>query len=232
MMAVKTGDKMYYSRLFSIMGAGLGMIGYLLLTGGFAEAWIVQLGAPPGNSYPVVISAPGSYELIANLEPVAVQDAIDIKADNVTLNLNGFSIIGASGRGTAISSSNNNIVVSNGAVLNISGGIDLGDNCGVRNVRVLGVALTRGSVGSIICGIHSAIEDVLVDNGGIVVGAGSRIKNSTLVGGIQAPALTCPSGCLANGDIFEQGAVQLGSSGLADSFLGAGAFTVGGVNSD
>ena len=129
--------------------------------------------------------------------------------------------------------------MSNGTVQDLVGGIFLGDNCKVRNVHILGASGDSGAAGgSLRCGAHSAVEDVLVDNGGIAVGAGSRIKNSTLVGGHNSatnsnnPALVCPSGCLATEDIFEQGAVKLGSSGYADSFLGAGASAVGGVNSD
>jgi hypothetical protein len=129
--------------------------------------------------------------------------------------------------------------VSNGTVLGLVGSILLGDNCKVRNVHILGASGDSGAAGgSLRCGTHSAVEDVLVDNGGIAVGTGSRIKNSTLVGGHNSatnsnnPALICPSGCLATEDIFEQGAVKLGSSGYAGSFLGAGAFAVGGVNGD
>ena len=187
----------------------------------------------------MVISAPGSYELIANLTPGTAQNGIDISANNVTLNLNGFSIVPSQGfsRAIGINSSNSNFIVSGGTVQDF--GIFLGDNCEIRNVRVLGASTDFGSAGgSLRCGAHSAVEDVLVDNGGIAVGAGSWIKNSTLVGGHNSatnsnnPALTCPSGCLATEDIFEQGAVNLGSSGYADSFLGKGAFAVGGVNSD
>jgi hypothetical protein len=231
---------MYYSRKLSTIAAGLGIAGYLLLATGFVEAQIVQLGVPPGNSYPVTISASGSYELIANLVAPDSVDAIDINADNVTLNLNGFSITtSGAGRGIGIVSGNNNTVVSNGIILGLVTGIYLGDNCKVRNVQILGSSGDFGAAGgSLRCGAHSAVEDVLVDNGGVAVGAGSRIKNSTLVGGHNVatnsnnPALICPSGCLATEDIFEQGAVKLGSSGYADSFLGAGASAVGGVNSD
>lgn len=51
----------------------------------------------PGDSagFPVTISLPGSYRLSGNLTvPDADTDAILITADNITLDLNGFTIAG------------------------------------------------------------------------------------------------------------------------------------------
>src|SRR5712692_4005736 len=54
-------------------------------------------GVTPGDApgFPVTISVPGSYRLSGNLTvPDANTTAIQVTADNVTLDLNGFSIIG------------------------------------------------------------------------------------------------------------------------------------------
>jgi hypothetical protein len=52
-------------------------------------------GCPTGGHFPVVICQSGSYRLSGNLTvPDANTDAIDINADNVTIDLNGFSILG------------------------------------------------------------------------------------------------------------------------------------------
>jgi len=50
---------------------------------------------PPGDAagFPVTISEVGSYRLTGNLS-IGSTDAIEITADNVTLDLNGFLIIG------------------------------------------------------------------------------------------------------------------------------------------
>src|SRR5438132_11721141 len=54
-------------------------------------------GVTPGDApgFPVTISLAGSYRLSGNLTvPNATTTAIQITADNVTIDLNGFSIIG------------------------------------------------------------------------------------------------------------------------------------------
>jgi len=54
-------------------------------------------GVTPGDTpgFPVTLSVPGSYRLTGNLTvPDANTTAIQIAADNVTLDLNGFSILG------------------------------------------------------------------------------------------------------------------------------------------
>jgi hypothetical protein len=59
-----------------------------------AEAGNVTQGDTPG--FPVTISQPGSYRLAGNLVVGSPNTtAIEVTADNVTLDLNGFSIIGA-----------------------------------------------------------------------------------------------------------------------------------------
>ena len=52
----------------------------------------VTPGDAPG--FPITISLPGSYQLSGNLELPLGAAGIEITADHVTLNLNGFSIIG------------------------------------------------------------------------------------------------------------------------------------------
>ena len=54
-------------------------------------------GVTPGDApgYPVTISQPGSYRLSSNLTvPNANTTAIEISADDVTVDLNGFAILG------------------------------------------------------------------------------------------------------------------------------------------
>ena len=54
-------------------------------------------GVTPGDTpgFPVIIDQPGSYVLTGNLTIDDVEvDAIDVRADNVTLDMNGFAILG------------------------------------------------------------------------------------------------------------------------------------------
>src|SRR5438270_1570559 len=67
--------------------------GVVLIDQNRALAGNVTPGDAPG--FPVTISVPGSYRLSGNLMvPDAHTSAISITADHVTIDLNGFSIIG------------------------------------------------------------------------------------------------------------------------------------------
>ena len=93
-------------------------------------------GCPTGGHFPIIICQSGSYRLSGNITvPDANTDAIHINADNVSLDLNGFAILGpatcqagtfpvrcsATGFGFGIVSDSNNIGVSNGAVNGMGG---------------------------------------------------------------------------------------------------------------
>lgn len=102
--------------------------GVVLIDQNRALAGNVTPGDAPG--FPVTISQPGSYRLSGNLTvPDANTTAIVITADNVTLDLNGFSIIGPTtcagvpvtgcsptGSGNGIESGMGSIVVTNGVI--------------------------------------------------------------------------------------------------------------------
>ena len=150
-----------------------------LITGSlsiFGQGSLTPLGAPaptmkslaqiaprtPISKAPFIISTPGSYYLTQNLS-VTTGDAITITTDNVTLDLNGFTIssTAASPTGTAIlfggsGNSRSNIAIFNGHIVSgvtLSGGVFSGSgfNAGighliyvshglrVRDVTVLGV---------------------------------------------------------------------------------------------
>lgn len=74
----------------------------------------------PGNASAVhVISAPGSYYLTANVATETLSEGISINASNVTLDLNGFSIIrltGSGGTGLSIGG-NKGIRIRNGSIV-------------------------------------------------------------------------------------------------------------------
>ena len=72
----------------------------------------------PISSAPFTISQPGSYYLTTNLVGVSGQNGIAISSGNVTLDLNGFTLLGVSSslRGVYVSGSFTNITVRNGTV--------------------------------------------------------------------------------------------------------------------
>ena len=69
----------------------------------------------PG-SFPIVISQPGSYYLTGNLTGTAFNDGIRINVSNVTIDLNGFEMIGTSSVGDGIEApaTISNVTIRNG----------------------------------------------------------------------------------------------------------------------
>jgi len=101
----------------------------LLSVSAFAVDGVVlinQASVMAAGGFPYRIMNPGSYKLSGNLVVPANVDGVDISADNVALDLNGFTITG-NGGGSAIFSRNSGITVKNGAVVNFGIGIALGE---------------------------------------------------------------------------------------------------------
>jgi hypothetical protein len=141
-------------------------------------------GCPTGGHFPILICQSGSYRLSGNLTvPDAVTDAIDITADNVTIDLNGFSVLGptvcsgSSGNqftscspvnrgasGNGIISNNANIVVMNGQVKGMGfNGIALS---GTKS-RVLNVQATSNFNNGIFVAESSLVSaSTVTSNGG------------------------------------------------------------------
>ncbi len=151
------------------------------LTGG------VTASDAPG--LPVTLDASGSYRLTSNLS-VGLGSGVEITADHVTLDLNGFSIFCAPPIGTdpdspcpdsgaALASGINatgrlNVAVENGSVRGIAGyGVRAGNHCSVRNLRVI-----RNLVDGMELGSECAIESVDASENGV---AGMRMGNASAV---------------------------------------------------
>ncbi len=76
------------------------------------------LPALPISSLPFAITNSGAYVVVGNLTGVSGSNGISICVDNVTLDLNGFSIRGVNGslRGIDISNSQNSVTIRNGVI--------------------------------------------------------------------------------------------------------------------
>jgi hypothetical protein len=135
------------------------------------------------SQYPIQISQPGSYKLIANIDLSAIkcnQTAIQVNVPNVTINLNGYSIIGNCDPGNGCTCSGapeyrgidatdqNQLVVYNGTVTQFfDDGISASAHCKVEEVRVF-----NNCGEGIICSEASLIKDnTVADNDGCGVEA-------------------------------------------------------------
>ena len=174
----------------------------------------------PGNGATVFkISAPGSYYLTGNVTGVAGKDGIEIASGGVTIDLNGFSLIGVASSvygirlaSTAIAYPN--ICVRNGVVRGWGqGGIDL---FGVSHGIVIEGILSSDNGNLGIRGHNSAIirncTAISNDAEGIVVNAGALIENCVAISNT------------GNGFTIGSGAVIRNCSAKSNGAIGIEAF--------
>ena len=133
------------------------------------------------------INSSGSYYLTANLMPEGGGAGISINVNDVTLDLNGFSVFGglATGQGIAMND-RDNVVVKNGTIRDCHYfGIVAyrTTRCQFQNLRVL----NNGQASSIYDGIHAGTNSTIIgcvfmDNGsGLEVEAGSKIIGNQII---------------------------------------------------
>lgn len=140
----------------------------------FGQAEALAGGVTPGDApgFPVTLSQPGSYKLTSNLTDIGATTAVVIEADDVYLDLAGFSIIGSNVgnySGISVSLSPDRVTVVNGTVRDVGGtGVSLAEDAHVENVKIAnnggdGIFLVNGRVvdctisGNDGNGIHAAL---------------------------------------------------------------------------
>jgi hypothetical protein len=141
-------------------------------------------GDPPG--FPIELEQPGLYRLVGNLDQsgqTADLAAISILADDVTLDLNGFAVLGAcpSGGCNGVASVISGAAAARARVANghlayaPATAVWLGDDARIENVGIF-----RSGAAALICGASCTVEDSLLvrNGGGGAVGAGSRVART------------------------------------------------------
>jgi parallel beta-helix repeat protein len=135
-----------------------------------------------GNSF--IISQPGSYYLTSNLTGANGKHGIAINSANVTLDLNGFTLIGVagSGRGITVPNNINNLVIKNGTITAWVGG---------------GIVTGGGGFGGTIENIHADnnASGITVNNAVIVRNCSAT--NNTFVG-IEIYSIASVINCTAS----------------------------------
>ncbi|MCG8409214.1 MAG: right-handed parallel beta-helix repeat-containing protein [Phycisphaerales bacterium] len=155
------------------------------LQAGVANARTAVQSLPGSGTATHVIDQPGSYFLAGNITGESGKHGIQINAQNVTLDLNGFALVGVPGSLDGIhipGGSGLNINISNGTIRNWSGdGVDAGTGDsspqaifleGLRAVQNAGDGLATGSE-VVVIGCRAALNM----GGGIAVEGGSIVRD-------------------------------------------------------
>ena len=207
----------------------------------------INLTNTPGDADSLYkITAPGSYYLTGNVQAqvFSSKHGIEIASNGVTLDLNGFDLVGVPGMGlfdgVNVTLDNLvNIAVINGSIRDWGDeGIDLNftsaRNCRVERVRVSGNTTGNG----IRLGAGSAVIDCSVYNNsiGILTNAGCTILNCTVSSNSGSGISTGTTATIANCSVYLNGGGGIGTSSGANiancaSFNNAGLGISAGVGS-
>jgi hypothetical protein len=172
------------------------------------------------------INQPGSYKLVGNLAITGGAGCLIVAADDVTIDLAGFSIIGQQAGGGGIQSAApflRGIAVRNGSISGFASGVALADDTSsiVEGIRVSGTGpntssgiIANGIVkGNVVSGMQTGIQSItgtITDNyvenffDGILAQAGSTLIGNTVINNIPATGyttglvVTCPSNVINN----------------------------------
>lgn len=136
----------------------------------------------PGLASPIVIDTPGSYYLAENIQGIGSQHGIEITTSNVTLDLNGFHVIGAeigSLDGIHINGALTGITILNGTIRGFA-------EAGIDGINATGLMLrdlrAAGNLGSGFFVGQTSIEGCVANGNisdGISVEAGSSVVGCT-----------------------------------------------------
>jgi nitrous oxidase accessory protein NosD len=176
------------------------LYGGLSLAALSAHAWADTTVCTPVTALPFTIAQPGVYCLDRNLTASAgVAYAIRVTTDDVSLDLNGFTLAGSGGAGTttigitADGVTRRNVSIRNGTVRNFAIGISLGPGDGLHVERIRAEGNTQ--VGVFLNGRGSVRDSEVVRTGGstaspmfgpgafgiVLGGQGSTVINNSIV---------------------------------------------------
>ncbi|MGE3107741.1 MAG: right-handed parallel beta-helix repeat-containing protein [Phycisphaerales bacterium] len=153
------------------------------------------------------ITQPGSYYLTGSIQGVAGKHGIEIAASDVTIDLNGFEVVGTTGIGffsgvTIGPSGLSNITVLNGTVRGWEGdaGVDLFGAFGASGLRVQGVLATGNTNAGIrVAGGAAVVDCTAFQNGGagITANNGGTITNCAVTSN-SSHGISVGTGCLVS----------------------------------
>ena len=218
------------SKIVFAMSMALALAG---TTSSFAQVHVIdQTVVRLNGGFPYKITQPGSYKLIGNLTVPRNTDGIVVTANHVTLNLNGFSILGP-----VVCTANDTTGAAVCPAATAKGiGIRSGDSAG-GSIGALDLKIYNGSIhgmgshGIFITGNGSTVEKVSADGNagdGMIVEGPVLASSANGNGGFGILAVTIRDSSTVNnaGDgivVDARGGVAIGN---ASSFNGGAGITV------
>jgi hypothetical protein len=189
----------------------------IMIAGILGAAAIEITAAPRAINSCQTITEPGSYQLSRNLRVEG--DCLIVAADNVTIDLDGFTIEG-DGTGQGIGDADiprQNITVRNGTVRNFRIGVSLAKPGGEHSVRsvIERIRAVENTFFGIRSGRYSVVRDCIAsDNGtsGIFVSGGLIVGNVANRNSSTGILALCPSNLVGN-IASENGAFNIFTSG-------------------
>jgi parallel beta-helix repeat protein len=172
---------------------------------------------------PYTITKPGSYVLTSDIRDCIPcddlpTDGIIIAASDVTLDLNGFAVVGAplnSLSGIVVQSGHSNIVIKNGVVRDW--GIHGIDASAAQSCHVEGLRVSDNAGSGILVGTGGIVDASTAsdnDGQGIVAAPGSVINACTATGNGQDGLVAVPTAVPSGSTIASSSARANGGSGI------------------
>jgi hypothetical protein len=168
------------------------------------EARTVIDSRQPGFTLPYTISSPGSYYLAANITATGSTAGIIVSADNVTIDLNGFTVTGGGGgtaSGIKVPAAQKNLCVRNGTLTGWSfHGVDAGNAVGslYENLRLFHNNLTGAFGAGLQVGYGSTVRACVAQSNnfdGFGVADGSTVVDCTAISNNQGDGFRLGAGC-------------------------------------
>ena len=157
----------------------------------------------PISSLPYTVSSQGSYYLTRNLTAAGSTAGITISADNVTLDLDGFALVGGgsgSVAGINVPAARKNILIRNGTVRGwTNGGVNASNatNSVIQGLRVS----------------NNTSPSAFFNAAGLSIGSGSTVKDCVVAHNTNCDGISVGKACVVSGCVARENSVG-GKAGI------------------
>lgn len=182
------------------------VLGFAASSGAVNPIKIDQVTVLAAGGFPYKIKTSGSYILASNLTNSKSTDAIDVTAAQVTIDLNGFEILGPGSSVTTVTGINAlgqiDVTVENGAVSEFGTGVNVGSYGIVKNLHAdyngNGISVGNSTVVEGCTANHST--NGVSGASGILCSAGCTISGNTVTANASDGIVCNGFGCLISGN--------------------------------